>query len=193
MMTERTLAATAEEIPSLRAVFFLALPEGRLRDSWRRSDEEWEIDDAVPALGKLLQANREALQALRSRSAYLQITIESADALVALRRLSEENACVCLFRRGTPLGLVRLHLRQLVELFGAQPAAPRAADPARGSRLVELLQRYAPYPHAVLLRVSLRTGIGTDLLRTPEELSDTQVAAVELAAKSILGLEELPI
>lgn len=79
------------------------------------------------------------------------------------------------------------------------PAVPRPAPateaPAperpRAVRLLEFFRRYAPDPHASMLRLSLRTGISLEALERPEQLDDGQVEAVAASVSDILGQEQV--
>jgi hypothetical protein len=66
-----------------------------------------------------------------------------------------------------------------------------AEDRPRGTRIMEFLDRYAPDPHAVVLRVSLRAGISLDDLKAPAALSADQVRRLEETACKILGVNQL--
>jgi predicted regulator of Ras-like GTPase activity (Roadblock/LC7/MglB family) len=192
-MSERILARATGDIPSLRAVFLTAMPECLLYDSWLKGEEEWAVDDIASYFGDLIRANREALKALQSWSADMQVTIESSDSMIILRELTSDFVCGAVFERDAPLGMVRLNLKRLLDRITAQLPSYRVEERPRGVRVVEFLQRYAPDPHAVLLRVALRTGIPVESLEKPEGLEDQQVAQVEDAARRILGLAELNI
>jgi len=61
----------------------------------------------------------------------------------------------------------------------------------RAIRLVEFLQRYAPDPHAAMLRVSLQTGILLEVLERPESIDERDLEPIEESVKDILGLEAL--
>ena len=56
---------------------------------------------------------------------------------------------------------------------------------------LEFLDRYAPDPHAVLLRVALRTGIPLESLRAAEGLSVEETGRLEESACRLLGLKQL--
>ena len=67
-----------------------------------------------------------------------------------------------------------------------QPVArPRAV------RLLDFFRRYAPDPHASLLRLSLRTGIPVERLETPDDLDDAQVDGIATAVRDILGQDQV--
>lgn len=58
---------------------------------------------------------------------------------------------------------------------------------------MEFLDRYAPDPHAVTLRVALRSGIPVEDLRTPAGLTTDQVRRLEDTACKILGVTQLSL
>lgn len=192
-MAEKILARAVEGVTSLRGAFVTAMPDCLLFDSWVREQEEWNVEDTASYFGDLVRANREGLRALGSWSSDMQVTIESSDTLILLRELSEDFIVGCVFERNAPLGMVRLNLKRLLERLQVQLPQFEIQHRPRGVRVVDFLRRYAPDPHAVLLRVALRTGIDAESLERPESLSEEQVASVEEAAKRILGLDELAV
>lgn len=187
------LLTTSNEIPNLRTAIVITMPDCLLYDSWSRGESSWSVDDAAGYFGDLVRANRRGLQSVGAWSTDMQITIESADALLLLRELDEHFVCCAVFERATPLGMARLQLKMLLERVRASLPDLGVEERSRGVRVMEFLERYAPDPHAVLLRVATRTGITLEQLRDPAGLSDPQVQAVEDAAKRILGLEQLHI
>jgi hypothetical protein len=190
-MAEKILSSSVGDIPSVRAVFVTAMPDCLLYDAWVRDQEEWVVEDAASYFGDLIRANREGLKSLGSWSSDMQVTIESSDALIVLKELSPDFLCGCVFERDAPLGMVRLHVKRLLDRLAAHLPTYEVEHRPRGVRLVEFLQRYAPDPHAVKLRLALRTGVGAEALDAPEDLTDAEVEKVEEAAKRILGLTEL--
>jgi thioredoxin-like negative regulator of GroEL len=81
----------------------------------------------------------------------------------------------------------------LLERVGAQLPKVDAEQRPRGVRVVEFLERYAPDPHTVLLRVALRTGLPADALANPAALSLEQVGRIEEAACRILGIAKIDL
>lgn len=76
----------------------------------------------------------------------------------------------------------------------ATPEAPaRPLARPRATRLLDFFRRYAPDPHAALLRLSLRTGIPVDLLEAPDALEDPQVEALAAAVRDILGQDQVGV
>jgi len=187
------LAAATAGIPSLRAVFITAMPDCLLYSSWMRGDMDWAAEDVASYFGDLVRANREGLRSLNSWSAEMQVTIESSDALIVLQELSEDFVCCSVFERSAPLGMVRLNLRRMVESLKADLPSYDIEKRPRGVRVMEFLERYAPDPHAIVMRLALRTGISAEDLGQPDAMSAEQVEIVEHAAKQILGLKELAV
>lgn len=85
--------------------------------------------------------------------------------------------------------------------FQASPSA-QAGGPAmttdasarpRAVRLLEFFRRYAPDPHASMLRLSLRTGISLERLESPEAFDDTQVEVLAASVRDILGQDNVGV
>ena len=190
-MTTPHLSHSVDDIPSLRAVFVTAMPDCLLYDAWIRTDSSWKAEEVAAYFGDLFRANREGLKALGSWSADMQVTLESPDHLILLRELSSDFICACVFERDAALGMVRLHLRRLLERVKVSLPRFEVAQRPRGVRIVEFLHRYAPDPHAVLLRISLRTQIAMESLDRPEDLGADEVLKLEASACEILGLQAL--
>lgn len=187
------LEQAAAEIPQLIGIFVTAMPDSLLFSSWVRDGTAWSAEDVAAYFGDLVRANREGLKALGAWSSEMQVTIESAESLVILRELSSDFVAGCVFERAAPLGMVRLHLRRLLERIGDALPRVQAEDRPRGLRIMEFLDRYAPDPHAVALRVSLRAGISLDDLRVPGALTPDQVRRLEETACKILGVKQLSL
>lgn len=181
------------EVPQLIGVFVTAMPDCLLYASWLREGTDWTAEDVASYFGDLIRANREGLKALGSWSAEMQVTIESAESLVVLRELTPDFVCGCVFERNAPLGMVRLHMKRLLERIHAGLPKVEVTERPRGIRIMEYLDRYAPDPHAVILRISLRTTIPVDALRTPETLSAEQLVRLEETACKILGVPQLSL
>lgn len=190
---DRYLEQAVTEVPQLIGIFVTAMPDSLLFSSWVRSGTEWSAEDVASYFGDLVRANREGLKALGSWSSEMQVTIESAESLVVLRELSTDFVCGCVFERNAPLGMVRLHLKRLLERVGAALPKVQAEDRPRGLRIMEFLDRYAPDPHAVALRVSLRSGISIDELKSPASLNADQIRRLEETACKILGVNQLSL
>ncbi len=192
-MTPEHLAKAVEDIPSLRAVFVTAMPDCLLFGSWLHAESDWDEEQVATYFGDLFRANREGLKALGSWSSEMQVTIEAPDHLIILHELTADFVCACVFERGAALGMVRLHTRRLLQRISDSLPSFEAEQRPRGVRVMEFLNRYAPDPHAVLLRVSLRTRLSMDELNEPQKLTDEQIALVEQTACGILGLQTLNI
>jgi predicted regulator of Ras-like GTPase activity (Roadblock/LC7/MglB family) len=187
------LKEIATDVPSLRAIFVTAMPDCLLFDSWVRTGETWQADEAASYFGDLVRANREGLKALQSWSTEMQVTIESHDVLLVLRELRADFVVTLAFQRDAPLGMVRMHTRKLLErLDDVLPKLELKTRPL-GVRIKEFLEKYAPDPHAALSRASLRTGIPLEVLKKPETLTPAQQQHFEETVKDILGLESLSV
>ncbi len=192
-MPQNFVAQAVEDVPGMRAIFITAMPDALLYDYWIRENDNWSAEDVASYFGDLIRANREGLKALGSWSSEMQVTIESADTLVVLRELTNDFVCGGVFDRKTPLGMVRLHLKRVTERLIDHLPSFEVEERPRGVRVMEFLQRYAPDPHMVMLRVAMQTGIDLEMLRTPEKLDKAQVHQVEEATQRILGLDSLNI
>lgn len=193
MATSISLADTVAEVPALRALFVTAMPDCLLFDSWIRPEEGWSAEDTASYFGDLVRANREGLKALGSWSSEMQVTIESADVLLLLREVRGDFVVTFAFDRKVPLGMVRLHTKRVLErLVGVLPALEVEQRP-RGVRIIEFVHKYAPDPHAILHRLSLRSGIELERLRKPDGLEPKQVDTLEAIVKNLLGLESLGV
>lgn len=190
-MSTDYIAQAAQDIPSLRAVFVTAMPDCLLFGSWLRPDSIWGDEEVATYFGDLFRANREGLKALGSWSSDIQVTIEAPDALIILHEMSADFVCACVYERDAPLGLVRLHTRKLLDRVSTTLPSFEAEQRPRGVRVMDFLNRYAPDPHAVLMRVSLRTRLPMEALAEPEKLDADQVAQIEETACGILGLQSL--
>jgi predicted regulator of Ras-like GTPase activity (Roadblock/LC7/MglB family) len=190
---DRYLEQAAAEVPQLIGIFITAMPDSLLFSSWVRAGTEWSAEDVASYFGDLVRANREGLKALGSWSSEMQVTIESAESLVVLREISADFVCGCVFERNAPLGMVRLHLKRLLERVGTALPKVQVEDRPRGMRIMEFLDRYAPDPHAVILRVSLRSGITIDELKSPGSLNVEQIRRLEETACKILGVNQLSL
>ena len=181
------------DIPHVRGVFVTVMPDCLLYDSWVREDSQWSADQVASYFGDMIRANREGLKALDAWSADIQLTVEAPEFLIVLKELAHDFVCTCVFERDVALGMVRLHTRRLHERIEAILPTFAVEERPRGVRVTDFLHRYAPDPHAVMLRVALRTGIDRSLLMRPQDLSPGQVQQVEVAACGILGLSELNV
>ena len=192
-MSELVLGGVASEVASLRAILVTAMPDCLLVNSWLRDDEDWTVEEVATYFGDLVRSNRSALKSLGSWSSEMQVTIESADALILLSEIDEHFVCGCVFDRGVPLGMARLHVRRLLDHVRAGLPKVTIEERPRAVRVIDFLHRYAPDPHAVLLRLALRTRIPIENLREPAGLSPEDTERLESAAKAILGLETLDV
>lgn len=192
-MTSDLLEHAVKDVGHLNAVLITAMPDCLLYDSWVKDEGRWAPEDVASYFGDLIRSNREALKSLGSWSSSMQVTIESADALVVLRELNEHFVCGCIFERNAPLGMVRLHMERMLDRIGSALPRVRPEELPRAARIVDFMRRYAPDPHAVLMRIALRTGLSMQQLESPQTLDAEQTKSLEESAKQILGLKELHI
>jgi hypothetical protein len=177
----------------LRAFLVIAMPDCLLYTHWARAGSTWAPEEASGYFGDLVRANRQGLRAVGAQPADMQVTVEGADAQVVLREMGEHFVLCALFDRAAPLGMVRLQLKMLVDKLSLTLPKLEVEEQSRGARLIAFIERYAPDPHAALLRVATRTGVSLELLRDPARLDEGQVHAVEEAARRILGLEQVHV
>lgn len=190
-MSRSMLEEAVVGVAPLKGIFITAMPDCLLYDAWQRDESDLDVSDVASYFGDLVRSNREGLKALGSWSSDMLVTIESADTLVVLQELNEHFVCGSIFDRDAPLGMVRLHLKRMVERIMAQLPQIQAEERPRGVRLVEFVRRYAPDPHAAILRISVRTGLTTEQLDAAESLQDADVDKIEAAARRILGLTQI--
>jgi predicted regulator of Ras-like GTPase activity (Roadblock/LC7/MglB family) len=187
------LEKAVSDIPSARAVFVTAMPDCLLFASWVRGEEALPVEDVAAYFGDLIRSNRRALSSLGAWTQEMQVTVEAADTLIVLREVNADFVCGALFDKDAPLGMVRLSMRRLLERVNAELPKVDAEARPRGVRVIEFLERYAPDPHTVLMRVALRTGLSSDALANPQTLSPEQVTQLEEAACRILGLTKIEL
>jgi predicted regulator of Ras-like GTPase activity (Roadblock/LC7/MglB family) len=190
-MKPTNLDETVAGVTALRGLFITLMPDCLLFDSYVRPGSSFVAEDVASYFGDLVRANREGLKSLRSWSQDMQVTIESADTLVVLKELRGDFVASFVFDRDTPLGMVRLFVRRLLDRLEASLPDTEVTERPRAVRALEFVQRYAPDPHATLMRVALKSGLSMDALQKPESLDDAAADRIEDAAKDILGLEQL--
>lgn len=185
------LASAVEDIPSIEAVLVIAMPDCLLFGAWLEASSTWKEEDVASYFGDLFRANREGLKALGSWSAEMQVTIDSTGHWILLQELNTDFVCAAVFKREAALGMVRLYTQRLTARIADSLPRFETEKRPRGVRVLNFLSRYAPDPHTILLRVSLRTKLPLELLEQPEQLADEQVALVEKTACGILGIESM--
>lgn len=181
----------ADELPTLRAVLVTAMPDCLLFDHWRRQDVEFSADQAAAYFGDLIRANHAGLKSMESWSKKMQVTVEADDLLIVIREIRDNFVVTAVFEAGSPLGMVRLFVDRILGIVDATLPKLQTQSRPKSVKLVEFLRKYAPDPHAVLKRASLRSGIPLSQLRAPAEMSDVQVENLEEVAKDLLGLEHI--
>jgi predicted regulator of Ras-like GTPase activity (Roadblock/LC7/MglB family) len=191
-MNPEVQEAVRDAVPLL-GLFVVTMPDCLLFHSYAREPQSWGADEVAGYFGDLVRANREGLRALSAWSTDMQVTIESKDTLVILRELTPAFALGCVFERSAPLGLVRLHMKRLVDKVTLALPELAPEERPRSAKIIEFLERYAPEPHAIVMRVALRSGIPVERLREPGSLDATEVESLEQVACQLLGLPKLGI
>jgi predicted regulator of Ras-like GTPase activity (Roadblock/LC7/MglB family) len=192
-MSTINLSDIVSDVPPLRGLFVTAMPDCLLYDTWTRPGETWAAEQAASYFGDLVRANREALKALSAWSAEMSVTIESADVLLVIHESSDDFVVTMAFDRKAPLGMVRLHVRRMLDRIQHVLPKLELVERPHAVRVAEFLTKYAPDPHAALHRVALRTRIGLDRLKRPETLDVAEVETFESAVRELLGLETLSL
>ncbi len=194
------LPAAAEGVPALQGLFVITMPDCLLFDSYVLPVLQEASEELAAMFGELVRNHREALRLMGSWSSELQITVESSDRLLLLRELREDFLLVFVFESSLPIGMARLFGRRIgetlqlqLEGFQETDAEGEAEQSPRAARILEFLQRYAPDPHASMMRLALRTGIPMEHLEAPASLSPQALAKVEEAVCDILGIDQLNV
>jgi len=192
-MARATLQEIALDVPALRGVFVATLPEGHLHDAWMRPKEPWSARHVAGYFSDLHRANKRALEALGATHPDAQVTIESGGMLIVIREVRPDFVAAFAFDKSAAPAAVGPQVKRMMQRL--QDVLPSSAPELRerGVRVLEFLDRYAPDAHAVLLRVSLKTGIPLERLQAPASLDDEQVERIEVAVKDVLGLESLDV
>ncbi len=188
-----SIGPLVKDITGIRALVIAVMPDCLLFDSWKHDEEKFEPEDVASYFGDLIRANREGLRALSSLTQEMQVTIEAGDRLVILRELPGNFVAGFVMKADTPLGMVRIHVKRTLERLAEMMPTFKPQERPKGVRVIDYLKRYAPDPHAALLRLSLRTGLPMDVLGHPEALNEEQTATVAATVRDLLGLEELNV
>ncbi len=192
-MNDDELQRHLKDVAPLRGMFVTAMPDCLLFYSWTRESEAWSAEDVAAYLGDLIRANTQSLRALSSWSSQMQITVEASDVLLLLRELEGDFVVAFVFERGTPLGMLRLHVERILAKLNELLPKIRPEERPRGVRVAEFLLRYAPDAHTALQRAALQSGLPLDLLHDPEQLSPAQTERFETSVCAILGLDSLTL
>lgn len=191
-MPRTALHEIAADVPSLRGLFVATLPEGRLFEAWMRPKEPWNAAETTAHVGDIHRACRHALDGLGVRQWDPQVTIESAVLRIVIREVRDEYVVAFAFDRTAAESVAPQVRRMLQRIADVLPARVRQ-EVSRAARLVDFVQRYAPDAHAVLQRVSLKTGIAVARLSAREALAGEELDRLEAAVKDVLGLESLDV
>jgi len=192
-MSTIPLDEVVRDVRGLQALFLTLMPDCLLFDAWiDRGRSEWAAEDVASYFGDLVRANREGLKALQAWSSDMQVTIESADTLVVLKEVRGDFVVSFVFDRNAPLGMVRLQVRRLLDRLDGMLPKVELHERSPAARALDFVQRYAPDPHATMLRMALKTGLSLEQLERPDALDEAQAQAVLEATKDILGLDQIP-
>ncbi len=192
-MNDNDLQQSLRGIPSLRGLFVTAMPDCLLFHSWMRREEEWAGEEVAAYFGDLIRANSQGLRALQAWSSEMQVTIEASDVLLVLRELPSDFVVGFVFEKSAPLGVVRVHVKQVLALLDAMLPKIQPEQRARGVRIAEFLVRYAPDAHTAMQRAALKSGISLALLNDPQQLTPDQTRLFENSVCDILGLDALSL
>ena len=143
-MSSDFMSQAVKDISFLRAVFVITMPDCLLYSSWLRADSQWSEEEVAAYFGDLFRANRKGLKALGSWSSDMQVTIEAPDNLIIMHELTADFVTACVFERSAALGMVRLHMKQLIERIAASLPDFQSEHRPRGDSVVDFLHRYAP-------------------------------------------------
>lgn len=188
------LAPLVQDATGIRGLILTVMPDCLMFDAWKHDEETFEAEEVASYFGDLIRANREGLRALASTSSdEMQVTIEAGGRLVILRELPGDFIAGFVMKPDTPLGMVRIHVRRTLERLAPLLPTFKPTERPKSVRVIDYLRRYAPDPHAALLRVSLRTGLPMDVLNSPETFTEAQTNLVANTVRDLLGLEELHV
>ncbi len=187
-----SLAPLVQDVGGIRGLILTVMPDCLMFDAWKHEEETFEPEDVASYFGDLIRANREGLRAL-GHTDEMQVTIEAGGRLVILRELPGDFVAGFVMKSDTPLGMVRIHVKRTLERLAPLLPSFKPEERPKSVRVIDYLRRYAPDPHAALLRVSLRTGIPMDVLNAPEAFTEAQTSLVANTVRDILGLEELHV
>lgn len=205
-MTFVELAPVVHDIEPLRACLLVEASSGALGDAFVRGAARlvMEPDALARAVAGLARAQTDLVTGSEPARA---CTLEWPEATVVVRAVGVDTLLVLYFAPDVALGLLRMHVGEVVSRVeagladGPGPQGDPASEPpavselsarSRGRELLAYLDEHAPDTHAALLRVSLQTGLPLSVLETPERLSDDEFAQVAASVRRILGVEHLP-
>ena len=192
-MARTTLTEIALDVPALRGLFVATVPDGHLHDAWLRPKEPWSARHVAAYVGDLVRANRRALEALGAWHRDAQITVESGGLLVVVREVRPGFVAAFAFDKSAAPATVGSQVKRMMQRVQDVLPSTEPEQLPRAVRVMEFLSRHAPDAHAVLQRVSLKTGIPLDRLHSPETFDAEELARLEGAVKDVLGLESLDV
>lgn len=185
------LEEIAAGVDRLQSIVLTVMPDCLLYEGWTKNQSDTSTEEVATYFGDLVRANREALLVMKAWSDDMQVTIESGGLLIILRRLNDNYVVGFVFDSDAPLGMVRLHVRKMIDVLLERIPRFEVKEKSRGQKVIDFVERYAPDAHTVLLRVAVQARVPLDELRAPDTLDAEKLERVESAVASILGLESL--
>ncbi|MFN4067507.1 MAG: hypothetical protein ACK4K5_09885 [Thermosynechococcus sp.] len=196
----RTLKSVLEQhiagLPGVLAVLIGRMTDGATIAGISYSGNHLE-NDSLNSLGAyasdLLQANNRVCQVVDSASEADYLLAGSAEVRLVIRAFSKAPYFVLFLTKGsTNLKLVSERINAI--LADGKPLLPPVQD--NTTSIVRLLlsyaRRYAPDPHFVTLRLSLKTGLNRGRLEKGQ-LDEREVRILYKGVADLLGVERLPI
>lgn len=99
---------------SLRAAIVLAMPHSLVVGAWVPWTD-WKPEGVAHYLGDLARTNRLGLQSLSSWAEDSQLVVEANDSRALLKEIGGNLVVALVFGQSTPLGMVRIEMREFVE------------------------------------------------------------------------------
>jgi predicted regulator of Ras-like GTPase activity (Roadblock/LC7/MglB family) len=192
MLAKRTwLDLASREIQYLQGVVIAQIPDCIAWESWE--NYKFDSHEIAAYFGDMVKAQRNACQSLAKNTDDIQLSIESNKQTILVSELTDNFIAIFIFNKDIPLGMARFESRYLSTLILENLPTENVVTRSHADRVIDFIQRYAPDPYSVLMRISLQTKIPYDKLKKPNTLSDKEIKNIELSAKSILGVTELNI
>ena len=133
------LNTIAPSIAGLEAVIVTVIPDNLLYDAWSKDQRVADAEESATYFGDLVRVHFDALASVGVPRGDIQITIETDGLIVLLRNIRANYVISLVFQDTTPLGLMRLHTKRLIQFIDDNlpffededdPAVPFAPQPA---------------------------------------------------------------
>ncbi len=184
------LQIESESIEHLKGVVIVQLPDCVVWKSW----QSMAFDDTEIAayFGDMVKAQRQACQSLNKGLQDLRFSIESDQLTLLVSELAKKNyVAVFVFSGQVALGLARYTVKRLSSIIAEHLPDEELVTLSPGRRVIAFIERYAPDPHAVMMRIALQTKIPFDRFNDPDNLTAEELMQIELAAQMILGVSNI--